>query len=122
VSNGPESGRTQCAFEERWLDTTVVVSCIGEIDMTTTPELERRIAQALHQSPAALIVDLSRVDFLASSGMGALVATHETCTPDVNFAVVAHGPLTRRPMELVGVTDTVTVRPSLDSAVAAVAT
>jgi anti-sigma B factor antagonist len=108
-----------CTFEESWRHDTVIVSCVGDIDMTTSPELERRIAVALDKTPVAMIVDLSRLEFLASSGMTVLVAAHERCSPTVRFAVVAHGPMTKRPMELVGVTDVVTVHPTLEVALKA---
>jgi anti-sigma B factor antagonist len=120
VSNGSEADAPLCAFTDLWLDGTAVVSCVGELDMTTTPELERRIAHAMQKSPTAIIVDLSRIDFLASSAMGVLVATHDLCSPDIRFAAVAHGPMTRRPMELVGITETVTVHHSLEVALKAV--
>jgi anti-anti-sigma factor len=122
VSTNLEDGADAplCTFDERWHGSAVVVSCVGEIDMTTSPELERRIALAMEKSPTSITVDMSRVDFLASSGMSVLVATHQHCSPTVGFAVVAHGPMTRRPMELLGITDIITVHTSLDVALKAV--
>lgn len=84
--------------------------------MLTAPELERGIAGALKQCPKSLIVDLTRVDFLASHGMSVLVKTHDRCSEDTGFVVVANGPATSRPMQLVGLTDVITMRATLSSA------
>ncbi|MCW2516359.1 MAG: anti-anti-sigma factor [Mycobacterium sp.] len=113
---------TLCTFgERRHDDGTVIISCVGELDLTTSPELERRIGLALERSPQTVIADLSRVDFLASSAMSVLVVAAELCTPDVRFVVIAHGPMTRRPMELVGVTEMLTVHATLENALKALA-
>lgn len=55
----------------------VVLTVSGEVDMLTAPEL----AKALHAVPAALIVDLSKVEFLASAGMTILVSAHGEVVP-----------------------------------------
>ena len=115
------AGAPLCAFDERWHDRTLIVSCVGELDLTTSPDLERRIRVGLERSPETMIVDLSRVDFLASSAMSVLAVAAELCSPDVRFIVVANGPMTRRPMELVGVTDMLTVHATLENALRAVA-
>jgi anti-sigma B factor antagonist len=107
---------SQCAFDQHWSDTTVVISCAGVIDLLTAPDFEQQIASALDKQPSAVIVDLSAVEFLASCGMGVLVATRDQLAPDVGFVVVADGPVTRRPMELVGLTRVFTIHPTLDAA------
>jgi anti-anti-sigma factor len=117
-----DSAAPLCTFDERWQESTAIISCEGDIDMTTSPELERRIAAARERSPSAIIVDLSRVQFLSSSGIGLLAAADERCRPDIRFAVVAEGRATQRPMELVGITATVTVRSTLQAALDAIAT
>ncbi len=112
----PSDSRSQCMVDDHWDDTTVILSCTGTLDMLTAPELERRIASALDKRPTAVIVDLSGVDFLASHGMSVLVATAELCSATVGFAVVADGPATSRPMQLIGLTDLVTMHATLNDA------
>jgi anti-sigma B factor antagonist len=109
---------TQCAFEQQWFDTTVVISCAGEIDSLTSPAFEHEIASAMEKQPAAMIVDMTDVDFLGSCGMGVLVDTNDRITPDVAFAVVADGPVTRRPMTLIGLSEILTIHPTLEAALA----
>ncbi|CRZ14374.1 anti-anti-sigma factor [Mycolicibacterium neworleansense] len=72
-------------------------------------------------TPKAVVVDLSEVDFLASAGMGLLVSTHNALAPAVRFAVVASGPATGRPLALVGITNIIDVYATLAEALVAVA-
>ncbi len=105
-----------CVVEERWYDVTVVLSCSGVIDMLTAPHLEESLASVLAKQPSAVIVDLSKVDFLASRGMGVLIEMHDRITPDIGFAVVADGPATSRPLKLIGVADVINMHSTLDAA------
>ena len=101
---------------ESWHDTTVVVSCAGPVDMVTAPDLRQVISAALQKQPSAMVVDLTDTELLASYGMSVLVETHERLTPDVPLVVVADGPVTRRPLELVGLGSVLTIRPDLGAA------
>jgi anti-anti-sigma regulatory factor len=65
--------------------------------------------------PVGVIVDRSKVDFLAGAGMSVLVAAHAEVTPNARFGVVAYGPATRRPMRLVGIGKVVTLYRTLDN-------
>lgn len=120
MSNPPEAteNHTQCTVDEHWHETTVIISCAGEIDMLTAPILERQVAVALQRGPTGMIVDLTLVDFLASRGMGVLMTTHEACAPAVQFAIVADSAATSRPMRLIGLTDIIDMHATLDDALA----
>ena len=110
---------SSCAIEERRIDSTSVVSVAGVVDMLTAPELEKAIAEAAKSAPSAVVVDMTGVEFLASAGMGVLIAAQDDLSPDVKLAVVADGPATSRPLKLVGVTDVVDLYATLDEALAA---
>ena len=101
-------------------DGVAVLAITGEIDLATIPAFERAIADALTQRPTALIIDLSGVDFLASAGLQALVATHENVSGTAGFAVVADGPATSRPIELTGLDQVLSLHSSLSAAKTAV--
>ncbi|WP_245905785.1 STAS domain-containing protein [Mycolicibacterium palauense] len=105
-----------CTVGEEWFGRVAVLSVSGVVDMLTAPTLEEAITTALGKSPATLVVDLSDVEFLASAGMGVLVAANDQATPNIGFAVVADGPVTSRPLKLVGIADIVTLYPTLDEA------
>ena len=76
----------ECVVEEKWFDRVAVVSAAGTVDMLTSPKLEERIAAALVQKPAALVVDLTDVEFLASAGMSVLIAANQQVPEGVRFA------------------------------------
>lgn len=116
-----EGAASSCAIEERRIDTNSVVSVAGVVDMLTAPELEKAIAEAAKSSPNAVVVDMTAVEFLASAGMGVLIAAQDELSPAIKLAVVADGPATSRPLKLVGVTDVVDLYPTLDEALAALA-
>jgi anti-sigma B factor antagonist len=107
-----------CAVQERWAERIAVVSASGTVDMLTSPQLEERISGVIEQKPIGLIVDLTDVEFLASAGMSVLIAAHQKAGDEIRFAVVADGPVTGRPLKLVGVADIVDVFPTLDEALA----
>jgi anti-sigma B factor antagonist len=95
----------------------VVLSVSGDVDAITAPRLTEEISAQLAANPMTLIVDLSGVDFLASAGMAALARASETAGR-TRFAVVADGPVTGRPLRLVGMDLVFKVYPTLGAALA----
>lgn len=71
--------------------------------------------------PAALIVDLSKVGFLASAGMTVLVTAQAEVEPPTKFAVVANGSATSRPIKLMGIDSVLALYSSLDGALSGIA-
>ena len=102
--------------EEYWLDRAVVVAAAGTVDMLTADRLAEAIGAAAAHSPAGVIVDLSKVDFLASAGMSVLVAAHGDVTPATGFGRVADGPATSRPMTVLGIDKVIPLYRTLDDA------
>jgi len=101
-------------------DGVSVVGVSGDIDLLTAPTLERVIGAVLADGPAALVIDLSAVEFLGSVGLKILAATYEKLGKSAVFGVVARGPATRRPIHLTGLDKTFPMYPSLDEALSAV--
>ncbi|WP_304108788.1 STAS domain-containing protein [Mycolicibacterium bacteremicum] len=98
---------------------TCVITASGTIDTLTVSKLENAIESVMTDAPPAVVVDLLGVDFLASVGIGVLVAAQHH--PTARFAVAADGPATARPLRLIGVADVIEVCPTLDEALSAVA-
>ena len=98
----------------------VILSVTGTIDVRTAPQLTDSVTAVLAGRPRALVIDLTDTVFLASAGMSALLAAHASA-PTGHFAVVADGPSTARPMKLLGLDQTLTIYPTLDSALAELA-
>lgn len=113
------SASTNCVISEESAGSVAVVSASGVVDMLTAPQLEEGIRSALDKNPSAVIVDFTDVEFLASAGMGVLVAAHDQASPEVRFSVVADGPATSRPLKLVGIADIIQLYATRDEALAA---
>jgi anti-sigma B factor antagonist len=96
-------------------DTAVVLSVAGEIDMLTAPQLRAQLGALQLHSSSAVIVDLSRVDFLTSAGIGALVQGRDAVSP-IAYVIVADGYATRRPMQLLGLHEEIDIYPTLSAA------
>ncbi len=103
------------------VDQAVVLTVSGEVDMLSSPHLAEAIQTALATKPAALIVDLSKVNFLASAGMTVLVTAQAETEPPTQFAVVANGSATSRPIKLMGIDSVLALYSSLDDALSGVA-
>jgi anti-sigma B factor antagonist len=112
----PISTQTLCTYTDEWHGRAVVIGCSGEIDTVSAPDLLHHVDGALGNQPTALIIDLSDVSFLASAGMSVLIDAHDRTPADARFIVVANGPVTSRPLELVGLTAIIDVRATLEEA------
>lgn len=99
------NGQKACSFAvaETWLDRVAVIAVSGDLDILTAPELTKAIQVATREEPVALIVDLSRVTFLGVAGMNLLITAHRNAAPSTRFGVVADGPITYRPLKLLGI-------------------
>lgn len=53
----------------RW----AVMRVTGEIDMATAPRLRQHVLTVTTRKPAGLVLDLDRVDFIDSTGLGVMV-------------------------------------------------
>jgi anti-sigma B factor antagonist len=62
----------------------------GEIDLYTAPQLWETIDAAIAGAPHELVIDLSDVSFLDSTGLSVLVRAHKRLRP-VDGAVIVRG-------------------------------
>ena len=117
MASEPSAGN--CTIEQKRIGEIEVLSVAGVVDMLTAAQLGDAIAAAGRKSPRGVIVDLGAVDFLASAGMGMLVAARDELPASVRLGVVADGPATSRPLKLVGIAEVVGLHATLDEAFAA---
>jgi anti-anti-sigma factor len=90
-----------CSVETRANATVVHVK--GELDLTTAPELRSVLVDVLVDAPSHLIVDLSGVAFLDSTGIGVLVGAHQRVTANGHwFSVVVATPIVRKALQTTG--------------------
>lgn len=100
-------------------DHAVILSVAGELDLATAPILSEqlRAAVAVVVPPAPVVLDLSRVTFLASVGLSILVEYNQRCARSGSeLRVVATGRHVLRPIEITGLDDTITVVDTVDEA------
>lgn len=109
------------AIGTRWIDRIAVISVQVDLDMLGAPQLSDVLRQALSDGPSALVVDLTKVEFMASAGIAALVEAHDHASTTTRFAVVADGPATSRPLRLLGLDELLSLYPTLDDALRALA-
>jgi anti-sigma B factor antagonist len=101
-------------------DDLAVVSVTGEVDLNTASILRAALVDATDADPppAAVIVDLTGVEFLGSAGLAELLATRERVS-DPGFRVVVVVPPTgpaRRTIEVTGVDRLLTLAGSVEEA------
>jgi anti-anti-sigma factor len=94
----------------------VVLRVAGELDLLTTPTLSDACTAALASRPPVLVIDLSGVTFLASVGMSAIVAAHQTAGAHTKVRVVGGSRDTLRPITVTGLDTLLSVYPALAAA------
>ncbi|MGY4102542.1 STAS domain-containing protein [Nocardia sp. R16R-3T] len=97
-------------------DGATVLTVSGEVDLATAPALENTIEAILTGKPAALIIDLTGVSFLASAGMATLVAAHQRAGATTTIVVVADGPATSRQLKMTSLDQVFALRTTLAEA------
>ncbi|MGC8465126.1 MAG: STAS domain-containing protein [Acidimicrobiales bacterium] len=87
-------------------DNGTIVSVEGEIDIASTPELKAMLDSVAMTKPERVVVDLSLVEFLDSTGLGVLVSAFKSFTDDgVGFRIVASDRRVLRVFEVTGLLD-----------------
>ena len=67
---------TAMSSEEVSADESSTVRYEGDLDIVTSEDLKRRLAQLVEDGTTTVTLDLRGVGFVDSSGLGALVAIH----------------------------------------------
>jgi anti-anti-sigma factor len=103
-----------------------VLSVSGELDLGTAPQLEQPLDEAL-AAGGGLLIDLSACEFIDSTGIALLVRAWQrldgepTASSDGNgrFAICGLNDQVRRLLELSGLSNSFSIHPSRDEALAA---
>lgn len=90
---------------------SVIVTVIGDVDASTTPQLRHELDQAFAEAGAgAVVVDLTEVTFLASRGLSMLVDAHRDASARTPLRVVVdHTRPVIRPLQVTGLADVLAV-------------
>ena len=113
----PQFDKGDFNTEESEVEGLAVVAVSGSVDMLTAPGLAEAIDSALAKKPKGLIIDLLKVEFLGSAGISVLMKTRDNLGESTPFCVVADGPVTHRPLTLLGINELMSLCRRLDDAV-----
>jgi anti-sigma B factor antagonist len=79
----------ELSLSTRTVDEHTVLEVGGEVDVYTAPRLRERLVELVEAGARSVVVDLSRVEFLDSTGLGVLVgALKRLRAADGNLALV----------------------------------
>jgi anti-sigma B factor antagonist len=108
------------AVERTSRDGVDVLFVEGEIDVASAPRLIAALNSAVAEAARSVIIDLTSVGFMDSTGLALLINAHRRLTVRrKGFAVVCPaGPL-RRVFEITDMVDTLRVCPDRETAAAA---
>jgi anti-sigma B factor antagonist len=94
-----------------------VIAVEGELDMNTAARLERELeVRAAAESP--LLIDLSRCEFIDSTGIALIVRSWQRLEEDGSFALCGVGDQVKRVLDVTGLQSTIPTHPSREDAIA----
>jgi anti-sigma B factor antagonist len=64
----------EVSFEETEEEGTVILAVTGEVDLASAPELRQRLLALAGRGSHRVVVDLTSVSFIDSTGLGVLVS------------------------------------------------
>jgi anti-sigma B factor antagonist len=99
--------------ETRNRNQEVVIGVTGELDLASSPALERELEQGVASQAEVVVVDLRQLDFMDSTGLSVLVRAHQRATETGKRFGVVRGPQqVQRLLSLTGVADRLTLADS----------
>jgi anti-sigma B factor antagonist len=94
-----------------------VIAVSGELDLNTAPQLEERLEAALAAGDSGLLIDLSRCEFIDSTGIGLIVRAWQRL--DTRFALCGLSDQVGRLLEITGLDSSIQAHRSRDEALGA---
>ena len=85
MSNAPVS-------DIRWNDKTAIVDACGELDLHHSTILQKKLLEVLDQKPDRMIINLSNVSYMDSSGVASLVKLLSRTRKNVSHLPLLHQP------------------------------
>jgi anti-anti-sigma factor len=99
----------------------LLYSFTGQLDAYSEKQFLAFIEEHLTSTPQPLVIDLSRIDFIDSSGLGALVQLAKQCTErSLQFLVVGNARVMQT-VKLVRLEEFLHLQPDLDTALGSIA-
>lgn len=116
-----EDGAVDLALDTLTADGTTVVVVGGELDAVTAPQLRAYLGPLVKRTAARVVLDLSDVTFLDSTGLGALIEARSTVAADGGaFALVVTASRVAKVLTITGLDEALSMRDTREAALAAV--
>jgi anti-sigma B factor antagonist len=116
-----EGGRVEVSVSRNAGGDVPVVAVSGEVDVYSAPALKEQLTELLKSGARSLVVDLSDVAFLDSTGLGALVeARAATNDAGGKLPIVCGQERILKLFTITGLDGVFDIHPTVDEAVAAV--
>lgn len=93
-----------------------VLELAGDIDVETARALRAHIVDRFSEPSAQVVVDLSGVDFMDSSGLGALVSGWQLTRDDGAFRIAGANPVVQRVLSITGMEEVFALYPTVEDA------
>jgi len=101
-------------------DGRTVVAAIGEVDLFTAPALDAELTRVVAAGASTVVVDLTGVDFLDSTGLSVLVkALKRVRESDGSLSVVVASERVAKVFRITGLDQILPVHPTLAEALGA---
>lgn len=99
-------------------DGVFVIAVEGELDMNTATDLERELEGPVAAAKTPLLIDLSRCEFIDSTGIALIVRSWQTLDGDGNgqFALCGIGHQVKRVLDITGLEQTIPTHSSREQA------
>jgi anti-sigma B factor antagonist len=98
-------------------ETGAVVHVRGEVDLATSPALADALA-GITTREGPVVVDLTEVGFLDSSGLSVLLQARERLAAGSGLRLVVTKPALQRVLAVTGLDEVFTIAPTVDEALA----
>ncbi|HCX14561.1 MAG TPA: anti-sigma factor antagonist [Rhodospirillaceae bacterium] len=106
-------------YKVRNLDGSAVVELTGDVDLQTSPNVRQQLLESLDANPC-VIVDLSAVNYIDSSGVASLVEAFQVSRKKGSFFALANvSAAALRVLNLARLDKVFSIYPSVDAAIAA---
>lgn len=91
----------------------------NRIDASSAIQFKDRFREVVEDSSGPIVLDMSQVDFLDSSGLGAVVAALKLLGPDQNLALAGLTSTVEKVFRLTRMDSVFTIHPDAESAIGA---
>jgi anti-sigma B factor antagonist len=98
------------------LDGVFVIAVEGELDMNTAADLERELEGPVSAAESPLLIDLSRCEFIDSTGIALIVRSWQALNGDGRFALCGVGDQVKRVLDITGLEETIPTHPNREQA------